>query len=93
MNITKAQRRGFVKGGSNVYTCRSCGRKTRPVGKDSDHLRLCAECYELGGIENDICDGADPSEHAGRVQSLWEAIKKAGGTPEFEFAAECGIKD
>lgn len=52
------QRRGFVKGSLNqVYTCRCCGRRTRPTGTgDNDGVQLCEQCYALAGEENHLLD-------------------------------------
>lgn len=41
--------------GSAVYKCNSCGRSTRNTG-DEGNSRLCYECYELAGIDNEISD-------------------------------------
>ena len=30
-----------------VYTCESCGRKTRDTGRGEASTRLCACCYEI----------------------------------------------
>ena len=43
--------------GSGCYKCTVCGRQTRSTGRgDNENLRQCAECYEVGGIENQILD-------------------------------------
>jgi hypothetical protein len=48
--------------GSAVYKCNVCKRSTRNTG-DEGNCRLCAECYELAGIENEISDnGPLPTE-------------------------------
>lgn len=43
--------------GSGCYECRSCGRRTRDDGGgDSVHVRLCWQCYEIAGLENELSD-------------------------------------
>jgi hypothetical protein len=80
--------------GSGCYACRSCGRLTRATGGgDNEHIRLCSECYELGGIENEILDGIadknDP-EVKRRVKALADFIRKKKGTPKFYFEEMIG---
>jgi hypothetical protein len=70
----------FAKG-SGCYACNCCGRKTRAVGHgDCEHVRLCAQCYELAGYENMVQDGAklSGSEQA-HVARLVAEVKAAGG--------------
>lgn len=65
----------FIKGNA-VYACRCCGRNTRQTGRgDNDGVRLCAECYELSGFENQLSDEGqlnDAEWHAieGLIRSL-----------------------
>jgi len=51
--------------GSGSYTCRSCGRKTRATGRgDNENIRLCAECYDLMGMDNHCNDtGESPEQY------------------------------
>lgn len=77
--------------GSGCYTCRSCGRKTRDTGRgDNEHIGLCAECFDLGGIENAICDsdGDELDRYRNEAKRLLAAIRKLGGTPRFEYEKE-----
>lgn len=46
--------------GSGCYACGNCGRMTRETGNCESNGRTCADCYELGGIENEILDCGDP---------------------------------
>ena len=46
----------FVKG-SGVYVCITCGKSTRETGEGESGVRLCKDCYERAGIENEIADG------------------------------------
>lgn len=69
----------FAKG-SGCYNCGCCGRKTRDTDGEG-YLGLCAECYEIGGIENGISDGAYTAEHAApRLAELRARIIAKGGT-------------
>lgn len=72
----------FAKG-SGAYECRCCSRKTRSTGRgDNENCGLCAECYDLAGIENEISDNGieNVSEstlrEAGR---LYRLISEKGG--------------
>ena len=39
-------------GGSSVYTCRMCGRKTRETGDDESGVELCKGCLNNSYMEN-----------------------------------------
>lgn len=71
---------GFIKGHS-VYTCSNCFRLTRPTN-DSNHLAgVCLECWDLGGIDNEIQDGVVGIEHhAETIVYLTDKIVSLGGT-------------
>lgn len=49
MRVSKFER------GSATYKCNACGRLTRNTG-DEGSARLCFECFELAGIDNEISD-------------------------------------
>lgn len=70
---------GFKKG-SGAYKCGCCGRMTRATGRnDNENIGLCAECYDLGGIENEISDyGSTPALEA-EAAELKAAIVAKGG--------------
>lgn len=73
--------------GSGAYKCRCCGRQTRSTGRgDNEFLNLCAECYDLGGLENALLDGEDPNDPKLRqqVQELCDIIRAKGGTPQWD---------
>lgn len=71
----------FVKGQS-TYTCRTCRRLTRQVGHgDCENVNLCADCYELSGIENSIYDGCDIEDHASAILQCYGAILSKKGDP------------
>jgi len=52
----------FQKGHRPVFTCATCGRSTRLAGQGNDEM--CAECWELAGLENSVLDGAPIAEVA-----------------------------
>lgn len=69
----------FAKG-SAVYTCGCCGRQTRSTGRgDNEHARLCADCYDLGGVENEISDNGETPELLKEQERLKAAIIAKGG--------------
>lgn len=41
--------------GASTFICQVCDRRTRNTGQDVDHL--CADCFEIAGIDNTINDG------------------------------------
>lgn len=66
--------------GSGAYNCRSCTRPTRATGRgDNENAKLCAECYDLGGIENQISDEGSTPELEAQAESLRQLIKQKGG--------------
>lgn len=76
----------FAKG-SGVYKCHSCGRSTRATGANLDavDLRLCGECYEIGGIENQISDNpnhADVPKWEAEIEQLKARITERGGNAD-----------
>lgn len=58
-------RRRFARG-SGVYTCRVCHRRTRDTQGEAG-CELCRNCYNLGGLENQVNDSADRRAEAGLV--------------------------
>lgn len=65
---------------SAVYACRCCDRKTRATGRgDNENVKLCAECFDLGGEENSLSDSGQFYAGADEVLSLIEAVKAKGG--------------
>lgn len=66
--------------GSGCYKCRCCGRNTRSTGRgDNEHSRLCEQCYDLGGIENEISDQGSTPELEAEAEKLRKEIRAAGG--------------
>jgi len=43
--------------GSGVYTCSSCGIRTRETGYGEADVKLCAFCYQEGVLYNALSDG------------------------------------
>ena len=78
------KRNQFNKGVGS-YTCRSCGRGTRPHGGDPSaiHARLCEECWELSGLENQLSDEGETD--VGAVLWYAETLIKAGVKVETVF--------
>ena len=76
--------------GSGMYRCRICTRPTRDDGNgDSVHIRLCTECFELGGLENWLNDGSRLTEpNRATIARLIASIVAHGGvdvwTDKFE---------
>lgn len=67
--------------GSGCYECDVCGRKTRNVGNQSFSSKLCSECFDLAGIENEISDGhATAQELKDRILALTSDIAAKGGS-------------
>lgn len=69
MKSAKASRNSRFQRGSGVFACGCCARRTRDTGGDNTGVELCAECYELAGIENQISDYGDSE---GKL-AVWEA--------------------
>jgi hypothetical protein len=70
----------FTKG-SGCYKCECCGRLTRDDGNgDSVHVRLCSECYEYAGLENELADGNSPDLE--RMEELRVAVLYRGGNAD-----------
>lgn len=81
----QAQRRGFVRGGGAVYTCRCCKRSTRPTGTgDNDGVGLCVECYDLAGEENHLSDtGGEFYDSPEIVLQNIKSIADKGGNASY----------
>ena len=66
--------------GSSTFKCNVCGRTTRDTGVQSAGNKICPQCYELAGIENEISDGHATREE--RIESIAQyvaEIKAKGG--------------
>ena len=66
--------------GSGVYACRCCNRNTRSTGRgDNELIRLCAECYDLGGEENSLSDSGEFYAGPAEVLRLIGEVAAKGG--------------
>lgn len=77
--------------GSAVYACRCCNRNTRSTGRgDNELIRMCAECFDLGGEENHLSDCGEFYDKAVNVLALIAAVATKGGNaaPWNELKAE-----
>lgn len=72
----------FAKG-KPIFKCVICKRNTRQAGQDVTHL--CAQCYEIAGIDNAINDnGGRPGmpefeDQRPRLNALLKRIGQLGG--------------
>ena len=65
---------------SAVYQCRCCGRSTRSTGRgDNELIRLCADCYDLGGEENSLSDNGEFYDSPANVLAMIANVAKLGG--------------
>jgi hypothetical protein len=76
----------FERGGKGVFTCTSCGRKTRETTSDNDEV--CGPCYELAGLENGVADGHPMVDYLDEAKALYAQITSKGGT--YGFWTELG---
>ena len=60
MTTTRQARNSRFQRGSAVYTCDSCGKRTRETGNSESYCGMCAKCYDDGGIENGHTDNGHP---------------------------------
>lgn len=70
------------KVGSGVYKCRCCGINTRETGSGESETTLCADCYELCGMDNFCNDNGQTPEQAGYVAEVARCvanIERKGG--------------
>ena len=83
---TRTRTTTFTKG-SGVYKCECCGRATRDDGNgDSVNLKLCTQCFELGGINNAVNDGGDAARYCTTVTDLvgqLDALKAPGAREQW----------
>lgn len=63
--------------GTSTYLCYSCERRTRAVGDEINTVLngtgLCADCFELAGLENAHFDGCLTT--ASEIQNAYNAFK------------------
>lgn len=74
---------------SGCYLCRCCKRNTRSTGRgDNENVQLCAECFDLGGIENEILDEGSTPEREAEAEALRVIIRSKGGIM-LEYPGKC----
>ena len=70
---------GFRRGRS-TFNCDVCGRLTRQTDAQSVGSRLCPQCWDLAGIENEVQDGYHTAQEAwGKVEPLIAEVEGKGG--------------
>lgn len=62
------------RSGSSVYTCRSCGKRTRETGNSESYSLLCLYCYDEAGQENTHSDEG----HSGEFSKCTICLKALG---------------
>ena len=79
--------RTFSKHFGSTYRCDTCGRLTRYTGAQSGGSKLCPQCWDLAGIENEISDGHSTfEEKRAEIDALLAEIRAKGGDPDEAFA-------
>lgn len=69
--------------GSTTFKCNVCGRGTRDTGVQSAGNKICPQCFELAGIENEISDGHSTLEsNRAVITSLVADVKAKGGNTD-----------
>lgn len=77
--------------GTGVYPCNVCGRRTRHTGTQSAGNKICPQCFDLAGIENEISDGyRTAAEAADEIRALVADIAAKGGDVS-EWSALVGL--
>jgi len=70
----------FTQGGA-TYVCSQCRRRTRYTGAQSLGSTLCAQCWDLAGLENEVSDGFYSSNEARRrAEVLIAEVELRGGS-------------
>jgi hypothetical protein len=78
-------KRYFERSGRGVFACDVCGRNTRNTGQGD---QICAECFEIAGLDNMVNDNAykpGSEEYAGALKECEALLAKAvklGGDAE-----------
>lgn len=76
----------FTRLAGSTYACETCGRRTRHTGVQSLGSRLCPQCFELAGIENELADGyAALDDRRAQIDTLVAEIRAKGGNPDEHF--------
>jgi tRNA G26 N,N-dimethylase Trm1 len=74
----KRDNRRFVGGHYKpVYTCNTCGRRTRETGHGEADCEMCAYCFLVAGLQNSCWDGdLTQEEFAAEVEALKVEYKR-----------------
>lgn len=92
--IKMAKRNTFTRRDGSTFTCDICGRRTRYTGVQSVGSKLCPQCWDRAGIENEILDGYSTlEEKRAEIEQLEAEIRAKGGVitsmlPEKTTATE-----
>lgn len=68
--------------GSGVFTCVSCGVRTRLVSDGGDS-NVCEDCYELAGLENGTSDTGTTEGYLAEALERYQRIVRKGGKYAF----------
>jgi hypothetical protein len=95
MNVTNEEN-GMAKnnrfGMGGCFACEVCGRKTRDTGEQAFGSKLCPQCWEVAGIENEWQDSLiDEHEAKERIIALRNVCVAKGGNLE-KFNRGCMIE-
>jgi hypothetical protein len=82
---------GRFQKGQKVYTCQSCKKQTRNVGGDEFYAGLCADCYELAGIDNSLTDNG-PEEMSGKLTAQHIFERRPELIPVFKALSDVVLK-
>lgn len=74
--------------GSGCYACEICGRQTRNNGEQAMGSKLCPECWDAAGAENEFQDGyIDEAELRRKLLNIRaEVVRKGGNAQAFNDA-------
>lgn len=77
VTVTSKPNRHFRQGGRGVYTCQICERRTRETTLQGHDI--CADCFEMAGLENAKLDGCFTDADIPERDRLLSVIVKKGG--------------
>jgi hypothetical protein len=88
MTTLRQSRHSRFQHGSGVFTCISCGRRTRVTTQCHDEL--CAECWDLAGETNSLSDTGELFDK-NAVDLLNRCVERGGSVEKLlrEFPEVC----